>query len=77
MKKERLIFTFSLMAVALLLFYWFQWRPSEIRKDCVVYAKTNTKDIRPRTDTPAVANNYYRDCLARNGLKPESLFVNQ
>lgn len=53
-------------------FYWFQLRPSEIRKDCggksLEYGKGNSDfgDI----------NNFYRTCLIKNGMKPESMFVN-
>lgn len=52
-------------------FYWIQWRPMQIRKSCEweVFSKE-------RVNYTARENNKYRHCLIRNGLKPESLFVN-
>lgn len=41
-------------------FYWFEWRPSIIRADC---------------GKRVLSNNAFRLCLAKNGMKPESLFV--
>lgn len=52
----------------ILFFYWYQWRPSEIRKSC---AEEATKGGRIKT----IEDNLYRECLAKRGLKPESLFV--
>jgi hypothetical protein len=55
----------SLFAVA---FYWFQWRPSEVRKKCANEI-VNTSGQR-------IKNNKYRECLLKEGMKPESLYVN-
>lgn len=56
-------------------FYWFQWRPAQVRKNCefAVFGKGaalygGTMAVRQ--------NNKYRQCLIRNGLAPESIFVN-
>lgn len=49
-------------------FYWFNLRPASIRKDCA--EKVSTVD-----ESRSRKNNLYRECLAKNGIKPESLFV--
>lgn len=56
--------------LVLVLFYWFQYRPSEIRRSC---AEEAIKDI--NTATKVRENNRYRECLVKHGLRPESLFV--
>lgn len=61
-----------LALVLIALFYWFQWRPSEIRKDCVRYAnehvkvETGSKEI--DIDKFIKANDFvYKDCLKARG----------
>ncbi len=68
-KFLRLMTLLGLIIILSSLFYWFEWRPSEIRKQCSVLAE-NSRYIR------SVRNNIYRLCLTTNGLKPESLYVN-
>lgn len=62
----------SLILLGLLLisgwFYWFQYRPGEVRRSC---AEEATKG----PGTKKAEDNRYRECLAKHGLKPESLFV--
>lgn len=36
--KSRIVIIFALFVIGLGLFYWFQWRPTEIRKECHKYA---------------------------------------
>ena len=47
-------------------FYWFQFRPSQIRKDCYI-------KIKGQTMTAQLGNLRYRTCLAEYGIKPENL----
>ena len=56
-------------------FYWFQWRPSQIRKRCE-WSIFSEETVSYRGAKSARQNNKYRHCLIKNGLKPESLFVN-
>lgn len=60
------------------LFYWFQWRPSEIRKECSKIAldgaiKEHKSDYPYETRTGIYSNkaynSYYDICLQRKGLK--------
>lgn len=53
-------------------FYWFQIRPSQIRKDCyqmVVKANYAGEELYTK------GNGLYRLCLADHGLRPEDLIV--
>lgn len=57
------------------LFYWFELRPQQIRKDCefMIFSKERAY----YTGSTAIRqNNEFRQCLVRNGLAPESLYVN-
>lgn len=69
----------KLVIVGLLLFvgmfYWFQIRPSQIRKKCFS-SVTEIRDKLASTYKPLTnsqANNYYRKCFAESGFKPEDL----
>ena len=85
-KKPYLILLGFLLLVGW--FYWFQYRQVLIRKNCYEIANTTTVGVRddllskyyPVSPDAKVSkkeqNNIYRACLAEQGLKPESLFVN-
>ena len=50
-------------------FYWFQWRPSQIRKECF---QEVLRDVGGNIDvigTSGVFQNRYNACLAKNGLE--------
>lgn len=64
-----LFVTFVLLVIVGGAFYWYEIRPSEIRRNCEAYA--NSQDA---WDTEE-SNNFYRMCLLRNGMAPESMFV--
>lgn len=51
--------------------YWFQLRPSEIRKSCINTAKEWVKSERGVTNDSF--NSKYRLCLTEQGMKPEDL----
>ncbi len=38
-------------------FYWFEWQPTQIRKECAEKHKDNTNDI------------FYLNCIRQRGLK--------
>lgn len=72
MKKEKKVIIGIVLILIAGWFYWFQFRPSNIRTKCDEYAidfwalrgidaEVSYEDI---DDT-------YQACLARNGLKPE------
>lgn len=58
-----------ILAVMGAAFFWYELRPSDIRKNCEAYA--NSQDAYDVDES----NNFYRMCLLRNGMKPESMFV--
>ena len=69
--------TYIILTVAFTLiggFYWFQLRPSNIRKDCYQTVLA-LRDRRPSDDELTIkeGNNYYRRCLVEHGLKAEDV----
>jgi hypothetical protein len=50
-----------LLVIGGLLFYWFQWRPSEIRKRCAGAAA----NFSPTQD---FAEHFYQNCIRQSGL---------
>lgn len=64
-----LIFLTGIMLlIGISAFYWFQWRPSSVKKTCAEEA-TN------KYDNSVMANRYYGLCLIKQRVKPESLFI--
>lgn len=54
-------------------FYWFQWRPAEIRKECAEVKEKYTEEIKGRgysitKSVPAIELKY-ETCLNEKGLK--------
>jgi len=43
-------------------FYWYEWRPAQIKKECfnqgINFGSTSTNEL----------DEYYKNCLRRNGL---------
>lgn len=66
--KKNILIAIAVLLLATVLFYWFQWRSSSIRKSCAEEATTKTYGLTRQ-------NNYYRLCLVKHLMKPESLFV--
>lgn len=63
-----------LVLVLIALFYWFQWRPAEIRKKCSNFNFREAERVLGGKISGAPnLNKLYRLCLAGNGLKPEAL----
>lgn len=78
MKKISIIL--PLILLGSFLFYWFQLRTTQIRKQCYKDTEIWKKE---RNDAPGEpkftsgdVNNYFRTCMIRNGLPPESILVN-
>ena len=69
MKKTAFILVIFFTSV--FLFYWYEFRPNEIRKDCL--DRVNNEKEEKGGITIEEANNYYRVCLIRNGMKAEDL----
>lgn len=56
-------------------FYWYEFRPSTIRKDCYLAVMKKSEE-RINTDnklTNDEANNLFRRCLVKNGIRAEDL----
>jgi len=53
-------------------FYWFEWKPTEVRKNCYQKVKDSLKG---KEGSVSGFNNVYRACLVEHGMKPESVFV--
>lgn len=73
-------FRWALLVVFVILvlgvFYWFQYRPADIRKDCtassIERAKRNGKEVDGLKNDryyPEIQQGMYRECLQENGLE--------
>jgi hypothetical protein len=73
--KLLVIFLFGVCILIIGWFYWFQWRPSEIRKNCLSQAKEYAQKRRAEGKdlSNALGNSLYRLCLVEQGMKPEPL----
>jgi len=69
LQNHRLIILVILVLVSL--FSWYELRPSYVRKSCLKSALEVQLD-----NKLDYVNNYYRVCLVKKGLPPESVFVN-
>lgn len=81
---KRTIFSSVIVILLVILgsgiFYWFQIRPSEIRKECSKETKIRVQQEEDAPGEPNYTskqvNNWYRICLIEHGLAGESLLVN-
>lgn len=70
--KKIIIPTVLLSTTLLFLFYWFQWRPSEIRKECFKYAVDKAIKDSGGNDGTFKDEDYefrLKYCLQREGLR--------
>lgn len=51
-------------------FYWYQYRPSEIRKECLQKIRN---EMKKRDVSNKGANHIYRACLVSQGMEPKNL----
>ena len=75
--KNTLITAGSILIVLAVIFYWFEWRPSEIKKHCF-YVSAELKGNLPFMADFSSSDNYslesdeaqtnYTSCLKANGL---------
>lgn len=75
MKKKNLIVagvSVIILAAVCGVFDLFVLSPGRVRQSCEKYATENT----PSYEHEKYTNNLYRGCLAKNGMQPESLYVN-
>lgn len=66
---NKILAIFLFVALVAGWFYWFQWRPTEIRRNC---AKDVALMVSPNRDTAELQNKYdlfYETCLNQRGLK--------
>jgi len=66
--KDKYILLVPLFLLLAGLFYWFQIRPAQIRKDCYNYAY-GTPNLGDTNEWVTATKYYYDACLSRNGLK--------
>lgn len=60
----------TLFIIAGLLFYWYEWRPANIKRQCNTTAEEYAQRIYGKGTYYLVGNydNAYKNCLRRNGL---------
>lgn len=64
--KEYKVIIIIVLVLILGVFYWYEWRPSQIQKDCLVKVK---KSIEGK-DIPVIDVQRFLDiCIKGNGLK--------
>lgn len=82
LKEYKYIILITLLVLAFG-FYWYSWRPTKIRKSCLVIAKSlasyvveqeskmelNGITITKRADYNEVRDNKYKECKIENGLE--------
>jgi hypothetical protein len=59
-------FKLAILLVIAGLFYWHEWRPSEIKKDCFFISKEGASYMRVTYSNEI--NFIYENCLRENGL---------
>lgn len=59
-----------ILAILLIIcgFYWFQYRPSQIKKECAQQAENRAKEKKISIDEADVVKIYYDICLHSEGL---------
>jgi len=63
-----------IIVVAGTAFYWFQWRPAEIRKECAAFSqgkenKFNLEQFLSKYGSQEARDNLYKNCLREHGLE--------
>lgn len=78
-KKMKIIYGLVILAILGFVFYWFQWRPNKIRKECQRYSSMPSLKGVGIPNAPIdtrTAEERYKDCLRQNGLTESSTEVN-
>ena len=72
MKKNQLtIIILALVVILGIAFYWYEYRPSQLKQQCSAEARMDSRAISESDDIKRqeFINRYYDDCLIRWGLK--------
>jgi hypothetical protein len=60
------------MLIAVMSFYWFEWRPIEIRKSCTLSAKNRAYDMEfggnTREESRTLYDHFYLRCIRESGI---------
>ena len=70
MNKKQIMVTFTLILSIVILaiaFYWYGWRPTQIRKNC--YDSIITNPFKTELEQQNESALQYQDCLKMNGLE--------
>lgn len=61
-------FKIIILLVLVGLFYWYEWRPSEIKKDCNKEAVEKARSVEDGNQAMKIYDARYKSCLRENGL---------
>ncbi len=73
MKKQYYVIISLFVVILGLAFYWYEYRPQKIRKDCYKRAQnfyvSAAEEVASNKSVEEIQNNLYVDCLMWSGLK--------
>jgi hypothetical protein len=71
MQNKYTVLAITIILIASSSFYWYEYRPTQIKTRCSADARFDTRAIGEPDDAKRqeFINNYYDDCLMRFGLK--------
>lgn len=70
MKKKHIIIAVCIMLFSSLFFYWFEWRPSDIRYNCTLIAKKNAILVsKKRVEMDKFATDFEKDAVQQGMYK--------
>jgi len=69
--KFKIILIVIILAILGGAFYWFEWRPAQIRKMCYTEKQYYREDLKGITDEKAneLTEQRYQDCLRKFGVE--------
>ena len=69
--NQVMIIVIALFALLGVIFYWYEYRPSQLKQQCSAEARLDTRAVSESDDVKRqeFINRYYNDCLMRWGLK--------
>lgn len=71
-KSIKIIHGLVILAILGFAFYWYEWRPTQIRKDCINYVNSGTLSGTPNAEQLLKINfineNEYNKCIKQHGL---------
>ena len=66
-KRQILIILTLFIAILAVAFYWYEWRPTQIRKNC--YDSIINNPFKTELEQQNESELQYQDCLKMNGLE--------